>query len=670
MSGFEELSLARHAIGAVLLLFIAGCGLGSVCVSSLLPRRICQVGASTKKQTGSSERRTNVGSKRAVSDAFFTCGPYVDRFLIEISAGIFLLGWTGLVLGMCGVLNGLRPAWLMVGCAMLNLRHLPRWCHLGWRFQIARPSIPLIVMGCVSVCLAVTTLGPALCYPTSWDELVYHETLPQRWSADGWPAFYLDLPYSGFPSLGEILFWLMAPIDRLIAPRLLMWACWCIGLANVCRTLQRVVRFEVALSLVLIMAFNDTFMLICANTYVECIQLMGVSAIFLALSRIPNSELSEWPCAVLIGVLSAAPAAVKLTGGAALTLPPLWYCIRSLRQPHPFQKAFRLGGVFGLTCFATLLPFYFRPWWFTGNPFYPYFSEWFSQAPVVLEVSRFHHQIGGLGFGVRTASAFVAGPLLLAFRESNYDGEFGWQFLGLVVLAILGLVSAIRYRRRRLVIWPASAACWLYVFWFVTSQQARFALPVAVAFVLVAAYGLRLMRQRLRWIVLSGMLVAGFISLPWHSSDYHYGSWMAVFGQMRRVDYVHNLTDYGYLPTIQAIEAYIPAGERILLLFEHRSLYIPRPCRIGTPLFQEGPFSPPQQFTKAAEVLSQLRNEGILHIVMTKASAGPDHAPGSFERQQLLIRGLQECLQNGDLMAVWECDSHVILRVRETDEAR
>src|SRR5947199_351201 len=93
---------------------------------------------------------------------------------------------------------------------------------VGWAISaVALPPWATVA----SLVLIIVTLGPALSYPSGWDELVYHHELPRRWLADGWPAFYPDLPYSGFPSLGEILFWLMAPIEDVIAPRLMAWAC-------------------------------------------------------------------------------------------------------------------------------------------------------------------------------------------------------------------------------------------------------------------------------------------------------------------------------------------------------------------------------------------------------------------------------------------------------------
>ena len=90
----------------------------------------------------------------------------------------------------------------------------PEARNLDWRGEgsvwVRIPLLGLLFCG-LATAAGLVTLIPALCYPSGWDELVYHAVLPRRWSTEGWPAFYTDLPYSGFPSSGEILFWLIAP---------------------------------------------------------------------------------------------------------------------------------------------------------------------------------------------------------------------------------------------------------------------------------------------------------------------------------------------------------------------------------------------------------------------------------------------------------------------------
>jgi hypothetical protein len=642
MFEFEDLGTFRDATAAVALLMAASLALGTLF------------------------SRTIAAGSRSVT----------DRLLLQLVVGLHLLGLLGVAVGSTGILTQGRSIWLLLACTSLllpqlwSLRPLPRIANL-----VQRPNASQLTVAAVACGLGLITLGPALCYPTAWDELVYHQVLPLRWMADGWPAVYIDLPYSGFPSMGALLFWLMAPVDCVIAPRLLIWVCWIIGLACTYRVLRRIVRSESAAALALFVAMNETMLLISANCYVESIQWMSASALLLAMTSFPGTSHSDsqrqedcrprfgWRQATLLGCLAAGPAAIKLTGGGLLALPCLWYLTRSRSKRPDWRSAAGLAAISAGASLVMLFPFYLRPWRATGNPFYPYLAEWFTRDPVCIEVSRFHHAIGGLEFGVRSLAAFIDAPLLLAFREVNYDGRFGWQLIGLVILAVMALVRATRSRRARLAVWPAAASLWLYVFWFLTAQQARFAVLAIAAFVPLAAWGLRLTHGRARRLVVACLFAASLASLPWTKFEYYRVSWLAAVGQMRRADYAHNLTGLTYLPTVQAIEAYTPRDARLMLLFEHRSFYIPRRCVIGSPLFQAGPFSPPQQFNSAVEIMRVLQQEGISHVVMTKAPAGPDHTPDSYEREQLVVNGLQECVKTGKLTAVWECDTHVLLRV-------
>lgn len=319
--------------------------------------------------------------------------------------------------------------------------------------------------------------------------------------------------------------------------------------------------------------------------------------------------------------------------------------------------------IYALVALSVGLPFYIRPWLATGNPFYPYLCDWFSNDPVRLEMSRFHHYIGGFSYGVKNVTAFLDAPLLLAFRSENYDGEFGWQLLVLVALAIVATVSAGRRRLRWIVLWPAAVAMWFYLFWFMTAQQARFAVPFLLAFLLLAGLGIRILPRTWRQPVQLALVVAVLFSVPWRRSDYYLASWMTTVGWLNRADYVHNVTERVHLPLIQAVHALTPPDAKLMLLYEHRGFYLSRRYLIGTPLFQEGPFSPPEQFADAESVLRILRQQEFTHVVIAKVNPSPDQAPGWVERQPPLLGALGQCVQQRRLLPRWESDEYVLWEV-------
>jgi len=147
-----------------------------------------------------------------------TQGFNISHEIVFVVAGLHVVGVCGVSLGMMGGLAGSRTIILLGVFSLIGIGEAYRSRMLAGlignlrRFWDLKPSPTWIVAGP----FLLLTLGPAMNYPTGWDELVYHSVLPRRWLADGWPRFYVDIPYSGFPSFVEILCWLVAPIESLI----------------------------------------------------------------------------------------------------------------------------------------------------------------------------------------------------------------------------------------------------------------------------------------------------------------------------------------------------------------------------------------------------------------------------------------------------------------------
>lgn len=580
--------------------------------------------------------------------------------LLRIVVGLNLIGFVGIVLGMTGVLSGGRSVWLLIGLAFSNwivdtrqrwMKRLPAWPAL----KRQRPSWGDVAFGI----LAFVTLGPALCYPTGWDEMVYHGVLPRRWLVDGYPAVYRDLPYSGFPSFGEMLFWLIAPMEALIAPRLIIWVGWMLGLLLLTALLRRFGAGRSASLITCCFAASPAVLIISANCYVESLLMMNVAALLLGAVHFRHRRGT-----LVLGVLAGGATAMKLTGLAVLALPVLW----SLGMVH-YSSQRHSGKAAVHAAFATMvaiafgLPFYLRPWWATANPCFPFFAAWFTTSPETLAMSQFHHTIGDLGFGVRSVESFFATPVLLGFQDQLYDGGFGWQWLLVLALSAWAMVTVVRHRKYRRVLWPAGAAASLYVAWYFTSQQGRFAVPMALATVCIAAVGLRRFSPQRRKLILGGLTVATTISLPWPTGSYYAASWETIAGRWTWAEGLDDATRGKYVPLLAAIEQQTPQDAQLLLVLEHRLLYMPRTTFIGTPFFQDRWLMPPRAFVTDAPLIRHLREGGITHLVIAKAPIGPDWSPDFWERSQSIFQGIATALQSEQLRIVWESEDHLLMEI-------
>lgn len=597
---------------------------------------------------------------------------------VRLTIGLNLLALLGMVLGLTGALAGGRSLWLLAVAAAINLVDLRQaWERAREQDQASArvKSAHRAVRGrkrsrgarALAAVLVVFTLGPALCYPDGWDELTYHAELPRRWLAAGWPEFYTDLPYSGFPSLGETLLWLGGPIEHVIAAKLLIWSCWIVALFMLFSLLRRGLAAGSAMLLIFAFAISSTVLLISANCYVESILMLDSAALLLAAS-VPHRLFEGLPKrapAVVLGVLAGGAAAVKLSGLPLLVLPLLWRLGEFRLSRAGRSAAVRSAAIYLAVAVCVAAPFYARPWTLSGNPFYPFYGEWFSSDEALIAMSRYHHDIGGAPFGVRTPATFVCGPVLMALNEELYDGSFGWQLPCFIAIAAAGAL-AVGPRRRRRLIGSLAAAVWLYLFWFLTAQQARFLIPSILAMTIIAAAGLHSFHRRKRKAALALVMLASLASVPWQTAPFYLSSWLAAIGIVNTTDFVDEGTGFDYLPLVRELRT-LPADARLLLLFEHRGFYLPRSHTIGTPLFQERFFTPPEEFSEPEKIIDAIRQGKFTHVVMGRAPMGPDRVMA--DRFDSFLRAMERCVNEGRLEIVWQSERYVILRTTDSRTA-
>ncbi len=537
----------------------------------------------------------------------------------------------------------------------------------GTNGRLPRYRLGFVAAG-LAVMLWLVTLGPALAFPTGWDELVYHHELPRRWLVAGWLSVEPDLPYSGFPSLAEILFWVVAPVEGTMAPRLLMFCCWTAGLLLFYRLLRRHLRANAAFVLTLGFAGSSAVLLVSANCYVECLILMNVAAILMILDDRRSLELPPWRAAMVVGILAGGAAAVKLTGLPVVLLPVVWVGSRAFGYVAARWQLGRLAAWYLVVVACVALPFYLRPWLITGNPFYPFYEEWFTTDLARVETSHYHHAIGS-AFGVHGWVGLIGGPVLLSLMESAYDGAFGWQFLIVLVLAALAVRAAFMRARWRALVFPAAVSCvGLYAFWALTSQQARFAIPFVLTTNILAAVGLRQVHGNARRVVLGLVLLAATVSLPWRNAGYYFGSWLAATGAITATSFVDESTDHKYVPLVQAVAEVTPANARLLLLFEHRGSYLPRERVIGTPFFQAAAFTSEEQTSSPAAIMAELAKLRVTHVVISHQPAGPDVLPEWLNRSEGFVAHIQGCIVKGDLKPIWQSETHALLEVNQANQ--
>ena len=180
---------------------------------------------------------------------------------------------------------------------------------------------------------------------------------------------------------------------------------------------------------------------------------------------------------ILAGAFAGGAAGMKYVGLiAALSIAAAVVVLLSRRVDGRTILAFALPAV------AVALPWYVKNAALTGNPFYPHvFGGLNPSASRELDrtMSSFGHGHGALDF-------LLLPVRLLADAKSFDAGEFlSPLFLAFAPTALL--IS----QHRRVVLWVWTAVLLFVAAWFVTSQQARFLVPLMPVLAVLAALGAR-----------------------------------------------------------------------------------------------------------------------------------------------------------------------------------
>jgi hypothetical protein len=337
-----------------------------------------------------------------------------------------------------------------------------------------------------------------------------------------------------------------------------------------------------AFALTFAFSYSQVMLMVMTDAYFEMIIVLNSSAMLLVCSMKGNMySAPDYKKTLLFALLAAGTASIKLTGLIAAVLPlslilfPAEGCLISKSK---VKQCLLLISV----CAVLALPFYLRPWIMTGNPFYPYFARFFSDSRSSLAMSGFHHAIGSDRYGSFSIPMFFSAPAALTFATKTFEGSFGYQS---GIIFVLYIVSLFIFLKRRKYFW-ITVPIILYIFWFCTAQQARFLLPALLLIFFITGITLSRFRNIYRKGTALILIVLTCVSLPFSSSGYYYYSWLEVLGKIKTADYLYTGTGDYYLKAVQAISDLTPADAEILLLYEHRLLYIPRKCRIGTPFLQ------------------------------------------------------------------------------------
>jgi len=563
----------------------------------------------------------------------------VGMDVITISA--YLLGYSGLLTAKTAVI--LFSAISFTGMFFLFFKHKP---ELKIKNTCLKKYAPLLI----ALSILPLMLGRALCLPAGWDELTYQLALPARWIQTGHLAVFLDNPYSAFPSAASVNFYILMMTGGILAPRLFVLSLWIISVISLYLLIKP--GFSKWSSGIMAFSFGSSFAVIMAavSAYTELFILVQAAGILLLFR---NLSCSRSACYILglAGFLAGIAASVKLTGlivGAAFFI---YILIIKFKENEKLKLS--AVSVYLLTFASAFIIFYARPYFLTGNPLYPYFSWIFGNEIPSIEMSRYHHLIGSVKYGVPGFSTFFTTPFLLAISPAAFDGGFGWQFLVIFLLGIFSAAIAIKSANVKMIAY-VSIAFVFYSFWFFTAQQSRFLLPAVFVLFIASKYAIHRVSANFVKLLTLLLLIISPLSIPDNFRKSCFLSWETVLGRIKPADYLYSSTGPGYLKSVDIANTKLPKNAKLMLVFENRGLYFNRDYVIGTPFFQEKFFTPPEQITDPSRIMDILKKNKITHVLIGLSETDPDRLPEYLDRTASFAKMLGSLIENRQLKKIWE----------------
>jgi hypothetical protein len=502
------------------------------------------------------------------------------RLALAAGIGLGLLSLLTLGMGLAGLL---RPAvaWGLVVALGALLRHDLRAALVDLRAAgHFRPAggfqrwVALYTGGSLAL-IFMAALAP----PTAWDALVYHLTGPRLFVEAGRVVHSIDLPYLGFPQLGEMQFTLGMLLVGDGTASLLHFGYGLLALIVTAALARRVFGDNAAWLAAALLASVPTFLSLMSRAYVDVTLLFYTTAACYAFVRWRERRASGQNWLLMLGAFCGFGAGVKYTAIAiplALGLSMAWTSRREgLRAVA--GRLVQLAAVF----VVLTLPWLLENWLTTGNPFYPFFFQgaywdawraWWYDRP-------------GSGLATTAPWRLVIAPLEATILGSEggepYDATIGPLLLVAAPLLVVAWRSLKPEERATtghlLFFFGVNYALWLAgLARSALLVQTRLLLPVFGVAAVLGAAGLDRLAALRRPQLDVGWLVRAVVSLTLALLLF---STLAAFlrsnplpvalGLEARDDYLARRLGIYHL-ALQGVNA-LPSGSRVVFLWEPRS---------------------------------------------------------------------------------------------------
>lgn len=383
--------------------------------------------------------------------------------------GLGILAYLILLIGTLGILY----RWLVLSViSIMVFVCWPVWVELFqralsaykegnlWRWQTI---VIFFILLLISIPLFLMPLYP----PTAFDSTMYHLAYAKIYVQQHEIVFTPYLRYPVFPQTNEMLFTLALLIYDGVAAQIIQFLMMGILTVGLFAFGRRHFSQRAGIWAGAVFLSNPMVLWLGASAYIDIglalFVTMGIYAIFNYL------HLKEKSWLILGGLFLGFAAGSKYSALFFLILLGLFVFYIGFKERKLLYPFLFIAVLIGIA-----FPWYFRNWYYTENPIFPFFSKIFGYglwSPQDLK-GQLHDLMHAHGTG-KSFQSFLLLPWNLAFNQPKFLMEAPFSKIYLFALPFLFL--SLRHSKIR----KLFVIIFLYtLFWFSTSQVLRYLLPI------------------------------------------------------------------------------------------------------------------------------------------------------------------------------------------------
>ncbi|MFC1896765.1 ArnT family glycosyltransferase [Thermodesulfobacteriota bacterium] len=332
------------------------------------------------------------------------------------------------------------------------------------------PWARFFLVACL-VAASLTVLTPAV----GTDALTYHLAVPKLFLKHHGFYFIPGNIFANYPLHAEMLFAVALSVDGdILAKGIHFTAALLVLTAMFSFTRQHLPQNRcVWLSLLIFVSVPSVYV----NAHMAYSDMTATLYSFLAVYAFVNWVSDKKHCWItLSGLFSGLAISTKYT---ALILPLIGFAgVVWASRVHRASTGEAILSllIYGAATLVAGCPYYLKNWFLTGNPFYPFFYEFFESRGWDPEQGRYYvHFLRSLGMG-RSFRDYLLLPWNISFNarmaSTRFDGAVGPVFL--LTLPFLAWMRPLTVTLKILIAYSLI----FFLFWASSAQQIRYLIPV------------------------------------------------------------------------------------------------------------------------------------------------------------------------------------------------